>query len=328
MRRPSSLLLSPKPVSSLAPPPASAAMARHDTSANLTTYWKTKLDAVLGGEHDPPPAHDPGLLEESRQVVLSEQPVEVPPAEVRMSKAHLTRAIAAQRHELTRAVDQRRDAGRPAEPGARGNVKHVAPGDYTKLLRMEADMTKRFADKLSAPMVNLRPSRRVEQAAAGVTEFAAGNELFDKRDFLAAVAHYAAACEVPNSPLRVYALVNRGNAYKALNFPGEAISCYQDALDEAPLDTPDGRLVHSFALSNLGAVSQDDLRLEQALQHLSAAVALNPKCALALKNRANVHMAYAAVCCGVQYVRRAASPATSRSPSTPRRARPHAPPLV
>ena len=44
---------------------------------------------------------------------------------------------------------------------------------------------------------------------------------------------------------------------------------------------------------DLGAVSQDDLRLDQALQHLSTAASLNPKNHLALKNRANVHMAYA-----------------------------------
>ena len=53
----------------------------------------------------------------------------------------------------------------------------------------------------------------------------------------------------------------RGNAYKALNFFAEAISSYQDALDEAPLDTADGRLIHSYALNNLGAVSQVDTAL-------------------------------------------------------------------
>ena len=61
-------------------------------------------------------------------------------------------------------------------------------------------------------------------------------------------------------------------------------------LDEAPLDTADGRLVHSFAYNNLGTACQDAGRLEQALQHLSSAMALNRHCYLAIRNRANVHM--------------------------------------
>ena len=44
---------------------------------------------------------------------------------------------------------------------------------------------------------------------------------------------------------------------------------------------------------SLGAVCEDEGKLEQALQHYSSAIALNPECHLAIKNRADVRMAYA-----------------------------------
>ena len=47
------------------------------------------------------------------------------------------------------------------------------------------------------------------------------------------------------------------------------------------------------SLNNLGAVCKDGGRLEQALQHFSAALALFPRSHLALKNLAEVHMVYA-----------------------------------
>ena len=40
-------------------------------------------------------------------------------------------------------------------------------------------------------------------------------------------------------------------------------------------------------------VCEDEGKLEQALQHYSSAIALNPECHLAIKNRADVRMAYA-----------------------------------
>ena len=52
-------------------------------------------------------------------------------------------------------------------------------------------------------------------------------------------------------------------------------------------------MLHSFALNNMGAASQDDGRMEQALQHFGAAVALNSRCNLAIKNRANLHLSQA-----------------------------------
>ena len=149
-------------------------MASGDTSANLKAFWSRRLDAVIAGEHDPDSQHDPAALEENRQAVLTEQPVVLPPAVDHLGKTHLTQAIKAQGLEVKRSFDLRRETGRPAVPGARGDVKHVSAGDYSKLLRMEADMTKRFGDKLSAPMANLRPSRVDEQSAAGVTELIVG----------------------------------------------------------------------------------------------------------------------------------------------------------
>jgi tetratricopeptide (TPR) repeat protein len=65
-------------------------------------------------------------------------------------------------------------------------------------------------------------------------------------------------------------------------------------MDEAPpVRSPDGRLLHSCALNNLGAACQDDGRMEQALQYFASAVALNPRCNLSLKNRANLHLTHA-----------------------------------
>ena len=158
---------------------------------------------------------------------------------------------------------------------------------------MEADMSKRFADKVAMPAGVVRPSRVEEHQTAQVRDFCRGNELFDKRDYHGAAAEFAAAAaEAPH--LLVFALLNRGNAYKALGLSAEAIACYQNALDEAPpVRTADGRLLHSFALNNLGAACQDDGRTEQALQYFASAVALNPRCNLALKNRANLHLSHA-----------------------------------
>ena len=109
----------------------------------------------------------------------------------------------------------------------------------------------------------------------------------DKKDYEDSLSEYALASEVGS--LRLFALINRGNALKALGL-AEAIAIYQDVLDEAGLDTVDGRLVHSFAYNNLGAACQDAGRLEQSLQHLQSAVSLNKNCYLAIRNRANVHM--------------------------------------
>jgi len=192
--------------------------------------------------------------------------------------------------EVKDAFARRREAGKPLEPNARGSVKHATSFDDSKLLRMEAEMAKRFSDKVAMPSELIRPARVLEHQTAQVREFCRGNELFAKRDWERAAAEFALASKVPQ--LVLFATLNRGNAYKGLGLCAEAIACYQNVLDAALLDTPDGRLVHSYALNNLGAACQDDGRIEQALQHFSSAVALNPDCHLALKNRGNLHLAY------------------------------------
>ena len=174
-------------------------------------------------------------------------------------------------------------------------VKHVAAFDDTKLKKMEAEMYKKFSDKISAPTANQRVSREAEQRAAHVTELCRGNELFDKADYLAALAEYEVAADKPQlDELAPFAHLNRGNCYKALSFRPQASAAYRQVIDAtAALRTPAEKLLHACALNNLGAVCKDGGRLEQALQHFSATLALFPRSHLALKNLAEVHMVYA-----------------------------------
>ena len=156
-------------------------------------------------------------------------------------------------------------------------------------------MYKKFSDKISAPTANQRVSREAEQRAAHVTELCRGNELFDKADYLAALAEYEVAADKPQlDELAPFAHLNRGNCYKALSFRPQASAAYRQVIDAtAALRTPAEKLLHACALNNLGAVCKDGGRLEQALQHFSATLALFPRSHLALKNLAEVHMVYA-----------------------------------
>ena len=259
-----------------------------DNSANLTKYWKGKLDDVLKGDFDPP---GPGQgLKDSFTAIMSELPEnQRVPDSTRGHWQGVPESVASQRTEVKRAFAFRRENSVPAEPDAKGFVKHAHEYDPTKILKNMDDMAKRFNEKVAPPKEAIRLSRVKEQEGAQVTEFCRGNELFDKKDYEAALAEYERAAETVPS-LRAFAMLNRGNAFKALEMPAEAIACYQDVIDEIDLKSPDGRLLHSFACNNLGAACQDDNRLEQALQHLGSAAYGNARCYLAIRNRANVHM--------------------------------------
>lgn len=100
-----------------------------------------------------------------------------------------------------------------------------------------------------------------EQKEAQVSELSRANELFDKRDFMAALAEYETAAKLPH--VRMFALVNRGNAFKARKMFPEAFSCYEDALDLASLDTVEGRFLHSICLNNLGAACLEARKMDQ-----------------------------------------------------------------
>ena len=243
-------------------------MASNDTSGNLG-FWQSKLDAVIGGDHDP--RRDTTELNRTRSEVLAELPVTVPET-TRQKMEGVRGATVDQGKEVKDAFRRRKEESKPLEPNARGSVKHASAFDDSKLLRMEQDMAKRFADKVAMPSKSIRPSRVAEAQTAQVTDFCRGNELFAKRDFRRAMAEFAFASEVEQ--LRLFALLNRGNAYKGLKLYAEAIACYQDVLDAAGLDTPEGRLVHSYALNNLGAACQDDGRVEQARGFALAASAM------------------------------------------------------
>jgi len=210
-----------------------------------------------------------------------------------LPQSELAAVIASHRTEVKHAFQLRKENGKPAEPGAKGSVRHVSTYDDSKMAKFEADMLKKFADKVATPKGSIRPTRVDEQHEANASEFSRANELFDKKDFLAALAEFEAAVQVPE--LKLYALVNRGNAYKARKAFAEAAACYEDALDLASLETHEGRLLHSCALNNLGAACLEARQMDQALQHFAAALSLNPKCYLALKNRALLHMGHAEV---------------------------------
>ena len=124
--------------------------------------------------------------------------------------------------------------------------------------------------QVAMPARAIRSSRVVEFASARATEFSRANELYEKRDFLAALADYEAALQVPH--LKLFALVNRGNAFKARRMYSEACASYQNALDEAPLDTPEGRVAHACVLNNLGAACLEARKMDQVRRRPDSAV--------------------------------------------------------
>merc|ERR1712196_112940 len=101
------------------------------------------------------------------------------------------------------------------------------------------------------------------------------------------MGYQVAAGHVHISP---YVAVNRGNAFKALKYEAEAATCYQQALDELPLTEPGTRVLHAYVLCNPGSIREDEGRMQQALQNYSAALAIAPKCHVAARNRANMHL--------------------------------------
>ena len=268
-------------------PTAAQYVASGDTTST-TGFWKAQVDAVIddGKKLGPAPNSE---LKFSFQAVLQEEEVKVPES-TRPIFDGVPEAIIAQRGEVKRAFADRKEVGKPCEPNAKGSVKHVNHFDDTKLLRQEAEMARKFNDKVAPPKEKTRDARVKEMRDAVVEEFCRGNELFDKKDYEAALAEYALASRV--EPLRLFAMLNRGNALKALGRPIEAAACYSDVLDEAAaqLSTHTGRLLFSFASNNLGAADQDLGRLEHAIQSLGEAVSVNPRCHLAIRNRANLHM--------------------------------------
>ena len=272
-----------------------------DTSAQLGLFWQKKLDTVVPrgpdgkvsrtkrGDYDPPFPQGPELAESFGIVMQEDAEDQKVPESTRQPWDGVKDAIKGEYRDVKRAFDLRKETSQPCEPNARGSIKPAHHFDDSKILKTEAELAKRFNEKVSAPNRDaIRDSRVKEMRLGYVTEFCRGNELFDKKDYEDSLSEYALASEVGS--LRLFALINRGNALKALGLAEEAIAIYQDVLDEAGLDTVDGRLVHSFAYNNLGAACQDAGRLEQSLQHLQSAVSLNKNCYLAIRNRANVHM--------------------------------------
>lgn len=123
-----------------------------------------------------------------------------------------------------------------------------------------------FVDwQVATPQGAIRVSRVREQQRAKVIEFSRGNELFDKKAFAAALAEYEIAVQIPE--LKFFAFMNRGNAFKASKSFYEAASCYENALDASSLVSAQGRLLHSCALNNLGALCLEKGSFDQVCTH-------------------------------------------------------------
>ena len=276
----------------LFPPPVGAPAGCACDEDPTGDEWRAKLAELRAEppleeeptveEPPPPPVHpdhvDRALNEDELDARYEKQKREV--------KGVLARRIALDRRQT--------DPKRP--------IKLVQPADESRLHAMEADMAKRFGDKVAAPARNLRKARRAELEAAGAWEFARGNELYDKGDYISALAEYEVAARQPRAPppsraaaaaaahtprhaaaprlatcqptfstpprpladIRPYVFLNRGNAYKAVRCLAEAATCYQHVLDEASLSDSDGRVLHSCALLNLATVREDERRTQQA----------------------------------------------------------------
>ena len=110
-------------------------------------------------------------------------------------------------------------------------------------------------------MSTIRASRALEHERVQMTEYLRANELYEKGDYLAALAEYELAARYP--ALRKFVQLNRGNAFKQLRYAKEAVTCYQQCLDETPPDTPLDRILHACTLSNLGTVHEDQGRSQQ-----------------------------------------------------------------
>ena len=68
-----------------------------------------------------------------------------------LPQSELTAVISSHRTEVKQAFQLRKELGKPAEPGAKGTVRHVSSYDDSKMAKFEADMLKRFGDKVRSP---------------------------------------------------------------------------------------------------------------------------------------------------------------------------------
>lgn len=272
-----------------APPPTTGPACAGALQPHLDTSgsnWRAKLRGLKGET----PLDDLPAVDEAPPDAVTLK-AEAFAAQAR-TEAECLDGIAVQRTEVKTSLARRIETERRLTHVDPPPVKTLAPADETKLHQMEADMAKRFSEKVAAPVRNVKPSRSGEQTEAGCYELARANELYDKGDFVAALASYELAAQVDH--VHAYAQLNRGNAFKAIRCSAEAATCYQQVLDAAPPGSAEGRLLHSYALCNLGTIREDERKTQQALQYYAQALALNPKCHLAAKDRANMHLRHAA----------------------------------
>ena len=76
-------------------------------------------------------------------------------------------------------------------------MKHVPEFDDSALKKMEAEMAKKFSEKVNKETRNSRMTRQKEQAEHNVVELSRGNELYDKGDYLAALCGDSDLCQWP-----------------------------------------------------------------------------------------------------------------------------------
>jgi hypothetical protein len=116
--------------------------------------WREKLDRVIANdalEGVAPLGDRPALLDE-------DQILELPSPLLQASE--IKSVIKAHRSEVKHAFHLRRELDQPSEPDAKGTVRHVTAFDDSKMARFEADMLKKFNDKVCH---KLQPSATVPQ---------------------------------------------------------------------------------------------------------------------------------------------------------------------
>lgn len=110
--------------------------------AIVMSDWRSKLESTLADD-----ALEGVLPLGTRRAALDEEDL-LPSPPPPLSRDQAADVISCELEEVKRAFKLRREQGKPAEPGAQGTIIHVNPFDESKLAKYEAEMLKRFGDKV------------------------------------------------------------------------------------------------------------------------------------------------------------------------------------
>jgi tetratricopeptide (TPR) repeat protein len=202
------------------------------------------------------------------------------------------RAEISSQHAQARSVfELRKELGLkhmdPREP----HCRVIQPAVITRLTPAElADLVRTRLERLGASVPkHLRPStRQGERQLHKLVHFCRANELHDKEDYTAAIADYNVSLSlVPDDP---YALLNRGNCFKAMRTWTSAKADYAAAIAAAqPVADKRVQQLLAYAHNNLGAVHHELADYVSAFAEYTTALAFDPSCHITWKNRALVY---------------------------------------